>query len=52
LSDSLPDGHVDAMSWAAVLIEITGAFAFGAAGLHAMTRRGRASRPASQSYST
>jgi hypothetical protein len=36
LSDSLPDGHVDALSWAAVLIEITGAVAFGVAGLYAL----------------
>jgi hypothetical protein len=42
-SDSLPDGGADALSWAAVLIEIAGALAFGAAGAYAL-RRGRASR--------
>jgi hypothetical protein len=36
LSDSLPDGHVDVMSWVAVLIEIAGAVALGAAGLYAL----------------
>jgi hypothetical protein len=36
LSDSLPDGNVDALSWLAVLIEIGGALAFGAAGLYAL----------------
>ncbi|MBW3668762.1 MAG: hypothetical protein KY443_06065 [Actinobacteria bacterium] len=34
-SDSLPDGNPDAMSWAAVLAEIGGAFTFGVAGLYA-----------------
>ncbi len=38
LSDSLPDGGVDALSWAAVLIEIAGALAFGAAGVYALRR--------------
>jgi hypothetical protein len=38
LSDSLPDGNVDGLTWAAVLIEIGGAFAFGLAGLYALRR--------------
>jgi len=38
-SDSLPDGHVDGFTWAAVLIEMAGALAFGAAGLYALRRR-------------
>jgi hypothetical protein len=44
LSDSLPDGNVDALSWAAVLIEIVGAIAFGVAGLYALRREARAER--------
>jgi hypothetical protein len=36
LSDSLPDGNVDAFTWFAVLLEIVGALALGAAGLHAL----------------
>jgi len=39
LSDSLPDGSVDAFTWLAVLCEIAGALAFGWAGLLAMRRR-------------
>ena len=37
-SDSLPNGDVDALSWAAVLIEIAGALAFGAAGAYVLRR--------------
>ena len=37
-SDSLPDGGVDALSWAAVLLEIGGALAFGVAGAYALRR--------------
>ncbi len=40
LSDSLPDGPVDGWTWAAVLAEVGGALAFGAAGWFAL-RRGR-----------
>ena len=36
LSDSLPSGNVDTLSWAAVLIEITGALALGLAGAAAL----------------
>lgn len=39
LSDSLPDGSVDAFTWIAVLCEIAGALAFGCAGLQAMRHR-------------
>jgi hypothetical protein len=39
-SDSLPDGHVDRLTWAAVLVEIAGALAFGLAGLVEVRRRG------------
>jgi hypothetical protein len=39
-SDSLPDGHVDGFTWAAVLVEIAGALAFGLAGLVAARRVG------------
>ena len=46
LSDSLPDGNVDALSWAAVLIEIAGAIAFGVAGLYTLRHVTRAARPA------
>jgi hypothetical protein len=35
-SDSLPDGRVDGFTWAAVLLEIVGALAFGAAGVFAL----------------
>ena len=42
-SDSLAGGGADALSWVAVLIEIAGALAFGAAGAYAL-RRGPASR--------
>lgn len=35
-SDSLPDGNPDAMSWAAVVAEIAGAFTLGMAGLYAV----------------
>jgi hypothetical protein len=37
-SDSLPDGDVDALSWVAVLFEIGGAVAFGAAGAYVLRR--------------
>ena len=40
-SDSLPDGHVDAWTWAAVLVEIAGALAFAAAGAYVLRQRGR-----------
>lgn len=40
LSDSLPDGDVDALSWVAVLTEIAGAAALGLAGLHVLRRQG------------
>jgi hypothetical protein len=39
LSDSLPDGTVDAWTWVAVLAEVVGAIAFGLAGWYAMRRR-------------
>jgi hypothetical protein len=35
-SDSLPDGTVDVLTWAAVLLEIGGALAFAAAGLYVL----------------
>ncbi len=35
-SDSLPDGRVDLVTWVAVLVEIAGALALGAAGLYAL----------------
>ncbi len=38
LSDSLPDGHVDAFTWVAVLCEIAAALAFGFVGLLALRR--------------
>jgi hypothetical protein len=38
-SDSLPDGHVDGLTWAAVLLEIMGALTFGAAGVYALRRQ-------------
>lgn len=41
-SDSLSDGGVDVLSWAAVLIEIGGAVALGVAGVIALRRDGRA----------
>lgn len=37
-SDSLADSGVDALSWAAVLVEIAGAAAFGTAGVYALRR--------------
>jgi len=37
-SDSFPGAHVSALSWAAVLVEIVGALAFGVAGLLALRR--------------
>jgi hypothetical protein len=37
-SDSFSGAHVSALSWAAVLFEIAGAFAFGVAGLLALRR--------------
>lgn len=39
-SDSLPDGHVDGFTWAAVLVEIGGALVFGVAGLVVARRAG------------
>jgi len=39
LSDSLAEGNVDAWTWVAVLIEIVGALAFGAAGAYALRRQ-------------
>lgn len=36
LSDSLPDGDVDALTWVAVLAEVVGAIAVGVAGLRAI----------------
>jgi hypothetical protein len=39
-SDSLPDGHVDGFTWAAVLVEIGGALVFGLAGLVVARRAG------------
>jgi hypothetical protein len=41
LSDSLPAGGADALSWAAVLLEIGGALALGAAGAYALRWDGR-----------
>ncbi|HEX9969523.1 MAG TPA: hypothetical protein VGB03_05235 [Acidimicrobiales bacterium] len=38
-SDSLPDGHVSAVTWVAVLLEIAGAALMGAAGLAALRPR-------------
>jgi hypothetical protein len=40
-SDSLPDGHADALSWVAVLAEIAGALAFGVAGMYVLRQRDR-----------
>jgi hypothetical protein len=40
-SDSLPDGGADALSWAAVLLEIGAALAFGLAGAYALRRGAR-----------
>lgn len=40
LSDSLPDGAVDSVTWIAVLAEIAGALLFGFAGLAALRRPG------------
>jgi hypothetical protein len=37
-SDSLPDGGADVVSWVAVLAEIVGALAFGAAGAYLLRR--------------
>jgi hypothetical protein len=42
LSDSFTSGNAEAVSWAAVLLEIAGALAFGVAGLYEL----RESRPA------
>jgi hypothetical protein len=39
-SDSLSSGGVDALSWAAVLLEIAAAATFGAAGVYALHRQG------------
>jgi hypothetical protein len=39
-SDSLPDGHVDGYTWAAVLLEIGGALVFGLAGVVVARRAG------------
>lgn len=38
-SDSLSGGRADGLSWAAVLVEITSALAFGAAGAYVLRRR-------------
>jgi len=40
LSDSLPDGSVDAFTWVAVLAEVIGALVLGVAGLHVVRRLG------------
>ena len=40
-SDAFPGGAVDALSYTAVLFEIGGALALGAAGLYALRRDGR-----------
>lgn len=48
-SDSLAEGGVDVGSWAAVLLEIVGGAAFGAAGLFALTRGRLHTAPASRS---
>ncbi len=37
-SDSFPDGHVDALSWAAVVSEIVALLLFGAAGVYVRRR--------------
>jgi hypothetical protein len=37
--EQLRAGNVDALSWAAVLVEIAGAIAFGAVGLYALRRQ-------------
>ena len=42
-SDSLPDGHLDGFTWAAVILEVLGALIFGGAGVHAV--RARATTP-------
>lgn len=39
LSDAFPGSGVDALSWAAVLSEIAGALAFGAAGAYVLRSR-------------
>jgi hypothetical protein len=39
-SDSLPDRHVDGLTWAAVLVEIGGALVFGLAGVVAARTAG------------
>jgi hypothetical protein len=41
-SDSLPDGNVDALTWVAVLVEIGGALALGAAGAYLVRSRSHA----------
>jgi hypothetical protein len=41
LSDSLATANVDLLSWAAVLAEVAGAFAFGVAGAYALRLRAR-----------
>ena len=38
LSDAFPGASVSALSWAAVLLEITGALVFGAAGVYVLRR--------------
>ena len=45
LSDSLPDGDVDALTWVAVLAEVSSALVLAAAGLSEL--RGQAARPGS-----
>jgi len=44
LSDSLPDGHVDPVTWVAVLCEIAGALIFGWVGLRHLPRAERQQR--------
>ena len=46
LSDSLPSGTVDGLTWVAVLAEVTGAAALGATGLRIVRRQGYLLEPA------
>ena len=41
LSDSFPDGRVDALSWADGISEVAALLAFGAAGAYVLRRRPR-----------
>ena len=43
-SDSLPDGSVDGITWAAVLVELAGAAWLGLAGISVLRRQGFAAR--------